>query len=452
MADVRPFAGTRFNTREKQIDLAKVIAPPFDVITPELQKDLHGHDPHNIVRLSCGFEAPGDDEYNNRYLRAAEAYREWKLQNLLIDEQRKCFYVYEHEFALPGSRKRYKRRGFFGLVKLQDYRSGKIRAHEVAAEGPKRDRLLLLKSSMVNIEPIFALYKDEDHTIDEILHGAVDAKPTEEIKDLHGGVHRLWLIHKKDPILAINEAMKAKRLYIADGTNRYETALSYRDEMRESTGRRDGRQPYDYILMYLNNADDEAIFTTSMHRVLARDLGADVDIDEVLEDIGEFFDTKEFKLDYSDTRKAVETAEKHLLPKKTDRARFVMALPDRRGVELRLKKDANLDDMIDAEFMSDFVKAQDITLLHRFLIARGWIGNPEVEVDEEDILYCRTVEEALDLVKRRKGCVAFLVNPMDKTRVLEVAENGELMPQNTTYFFPKLMNGFVMRDLQVGFG
>lgn len=452
MADVFPFAGTRFNTKEHNLDLGQILCPPFDVIGPDLHKELHERDPHNLVRLIKGHEAAGDDDFNNRYLRAAETYREWKTENLLVDEQRKCFYVYEHEFKLPGQKKTFKRRGFFALVKLQDYRSGKIRAHETTFDEPKMDRLMLLKACMVNLEPVFCLYKDEEHEVDQILHEAVEAKPHMETKDIHGGTHRVWLMHKKDPILTINQAMKSKRLYIADGHHRYETALLYRDEMREQTGRRDGRQPYDFMLMYLNNAADEAIFTTATHRVLERDLGDDVVLDEVIEDIEEFFDVKPFKLDLSEIDKAGEVARKHLAPKKNVKSQFVMVLPGGKAFELRLKKNADLEEMVEAEFMSDFVKAQDVTLLHRFIIAQGWIGNPEVELHEEDIYYCREVEDALDLIKRRRGCVAFLMNPVDKDTVLEIAENGELLPHNSTYFYPKIENGLVLRDLQVGFG
>ncbi len=452
MADVLPFAGTRFNTKEHPLNLGNMLSPPFDAVSPEEQKQLHELDKYNVVRLSCGFQAPGDDDSNNPYTRAAETYREWKAQNLLVDEQRKCFYVYEYEFSLPGSRKRYKRRGFLALVKLQDYRSGKIRAHEMTYEAPRMDRLYLLKASNVNAEPIVALYKDEAHEVDQILHKAVDPKPQEEVKDSQGGIHRLWLLHKKEPILAINQAMKNLRLYIADGTDRYETALAYRDEMRENTGRRDGRQPYDFCLMYLNNVDDPAITTKAVHRVLARDLGIDVDVDEVIEDIEEFFDVKEFKLDLAHLDKATETVQKHLEIKKDCKAQFVMALPGGRAFELRLKKKAALDEMIEAEFMSELVKSQDVTILHRFIIARGWIGNPEVELDEDDIIYTRDITETLDLIKRRKGCVAFLMNPIEKERVLEIAENGELMPQNSTCFNPKVLSGMVLRDLNVGFG
>ncbi len=452
MADVLPFAGTRFNTKENDLKLNEILCPPYDTIDPALQKELHEQNPNNMVRLTLGYEAPGDDEFNNRYTRAAECYREWKAKNLLIDEQRKCFYIYEHVFTLPGEKKKMRRLGFFALVKLQDYRSGKIRAHEVTFDEPKMDRLYLLKSSQVNTEPVFCLYKDEEKEINAILEKATQGKPLEETVEENGDTHRIWLMHRKDPILAINNAMKDKKLFIADGTDRYETALSYRDEMRESTGRRDGRQPYDFILMQLNAVTDEAVMTTSMHRVLARDLGADVDLEEVLEDLEEFFDIKQFKVSYKEVEKATETVEKHLAPKKGVKSQFVMALPGGRCYELKLKKDADVEEMVDEDFMSEFVKSQDVTILHKFIIARGWIGNPEVELAEDDINYCRTVLDALTLMKKRKGSVAFLINSMPKETVMEIAENGELLPHRSTYFYPKVKSGLILRDLQVGFG
>jgi uncharacterized protein (DUF1015 family) len=454
MADVLPFAGTRFNTREHKLDLGKILAPPYDIVTDsETQRALLESSEYNVVRLTRGSEAPGDDEFNNPYTRAAEAYKDWKARGILLDEQRKCFYVYEHEFSLPGHPGRLRRRGFFSLVKLQDYRSGKIRAHQMTYDKPKHDRLRLLKASQINVEPIFGLYLDQERKIEAILQEFIEKEaPSEECTDAKGDVHRLWLMHRKEPILNINQEMKNKRIYLADGHHRYETALAYRDEMRESTGRRDGRQPYDFILMYLNNFHDDALFTTTNHRVLARDLGTDVEIDVVLEDLADYFDVKEFRVDLANLDKGVATVEKHMEPKKGVATQFVMLLPGGRAFELRMKKGAALDEMIDEEFMSDIVKAQDVVILHRYVIARAWIGNPEVELDDNDITYCRDTRAALDLMARRKGCVAFLLNPIPKDKILEIAENGELLPHNTTYFYPKLPSGLVIRDLNVGFG
>jgi uncharacterized protein (DUF1015 family) len=246
--------------------------------------------------------------------------------------------------------------------------------------------------------------------------------------------------------------MKPMRLFIADGHHRYETALKYRDEMREMTGRRDGRQPYDFVLMFLQRAEDETLLTAPFHRVLARELGLDTNMDEVIEDLEEFFNITEFKLNMKDLDKAAATVGDKVRANRQAKTRFVMVLPNGRAWQLSLKKDANLDEMIEEETMSAALKAMDSVILHNYVITRGWIGNPDVELDEDDIFYRSDAREALDLLQRRKGCVAFFMNPVDKEEVLAIAENGELLPHYSVNFHPKIPSGLVLRDHNVGFG
>ncbi len=458
MADVFPFAGTRYNPKDGKLDIGGLICPPYDVITPELRRKLHEASDINLVRLIAGNDAPSDDDHANRYTRAAECYRDWKSKQVLQDEQRKCFYIYEQEYKIPGTRRTMKRTGFIALVKLQDYRSGKIRAHEATLRTLRNEQLRLLKAVQVNLTPPFMLYRDPEDKIGKILREAIDGKkgesstPTIEAKDIEGTTHRLWMIHRKEPILAVHEALKPMRLYIADGHHIYDAALAYRDEMREATGRRDGRQPYDHMMMFLHNADESKLSILPIHRVLARELGADVDIEEVLEDLREYFTAKEFKVGMDDLKKAAATIQEKFDAASTDRPRFVMVLPTGRSFFLTLRKETDLSQIIEEETMSDALKGLDVTILHNYVITRGWIGNPEVELGEDDIYYRRDAEEALELLKRRRGSVAFIVQPRRLQEVLQIAENGELMPPNTTFFTPKLGCGLVMRDLQVGFG
>lgn len=453
MAEVWPFAGTRYDTKDKGIGLGDAVSPPFDDITPDIQRELHERSPYNVVRLTYGYQAASDDETNNRYSRSSECYREWKANGILTDEHRKCFYVYEQEFTPEGSKKPVKRLGFFALVKLQDFRSGKTRAFETTHEGPKADRLKLLRTMQVNDSPLYMLYQDPEASVDKVLREVMKrGGPEEEFTTADGITHRLWLMYKKDPILRIHEAMKPLRLYIAHGHHRYETALKYRDEMREMTGRRDGRQPYDFVLMFLHRAEEDTLFTRPIHRVLARELGMDIDIDEILEDLEEYFSVSEFKLNIKDRDKAIQTVKDKLKPTRVAKTRFVMTLPNGRSWQLSLKKDADLNELIDEETMSDDLKRMDPVILHNYIITRGWIGNPEVELDEDDIYYRKEIGDVLDLLTRRKGCVGFFMNPISKEDAIKVAENGELLPHKSIDFFPKIPCGMVMRDLNVGFG
>lgn len=456
MADVFPFAGTRFNTRDHKLNLADLICPPFHVVSPELRKELLERSDMNLVRLESGPESPSDDEQNNRYTRAAESYRDWKGRQLFLDEQRKCFYVYEQEFKNAAGKKVI-RRGFIALVKLQDYRSGKVRAHQSTFEGPRADRLRLLKQCDVNTSPVFMLYRDPERTVDKTIEEVVGPKgkplvaPNEEVKDHDGVIHRLWLMHKKEPILAIHEAMKPKRLYIADGHHRYEAALAHRDDQREITSRRDGRQPYDFIMMFLANAEEEGLDMTPVHRVLARELGIDVNLKEVIEDLEQYFSIKEFKVDLNNVEKASATIAEKLEPARGTRTRICMLLPTGRAFQLSLLKDADVNELIDDETMGEAVKSLDVMILHRFVIARGWIGNEEMELGEDDLAYARTIPDAIDILRRRHGCVAFLLNPTTLENMLDVAESGELLPHRSTFITPKLATGMVLRDLKVGF-
>ncbi len=453
MAEVLPFAGTRFNTQNKDYTLGDLVCPPYDTIRSDDQRALHERHAYNIIRLVLGYETPSDDESNNRYSRAQECYREWKATGVLSDEQRKCLYVYEQTFTPEGSKTPVRRIGFFGLVKLMDFRSGKTRALEMTFDSPKQDRLRLIRTIQVNESPLHILYRDQESSVEAVLDEATKkVAPTEEFTTPDGMSHRLWMLHKKEPILKIHEAMKPMRLFIADGHHRYETALKYRDEMREMTGRRDGRQPYDFVLMYLQRAEDESLLTSPFHRVLARELGLDTKMDEVIEDLEEYFNIAEFKLNMKDLDKAAAMVNDKVRANRQAKTRYVMALPNGRAWQLSLKKEADLDEMIEEETMSAELKAMDSIILHNFVITRGWIGNPDVELDEDDIFYRTDAREALDLLQRRKGCVAFFMNPIEKEEVLSIAENGELLPHYSVNFHPKIPSGLVMRDHNVGFG
>lgn len=452
MAEVWPFAGTRYAASENKINMADVICPPYDEIDATAQEALHERSEFNMVRLVKGRTAASDDDLNNVFTRASECYRDWKSRNVLADEQRKCLYIYEQQFKGPDG-KMVRRLGYFALVKLQDFRSGKTRSFELTYDSLKLDRLKLLRNTLINDSPLYVLYKDEEKEIAQILEEMVAKKgPSDDFTTEDGIQHRLWMVHKKDPILQVHELMKSKLLFIAHGHHRYETALKYRDEQRSATGRRDGRQPYDYSLMFLQRAEDDTLFTEPIHRLLARELANETDIDEVLEELGEYFDLAPFKVDMANADKAEKDIQGKLKLGKGQKVRIVMTLPSGKSWTISLKKDADLDEIIEEEMMSQQLKEMDVVLLHHFIIPRGWIGNPEVELGEDDINYTTSIKEGIDLLQRRKSCVGFFMNNITKDQALQVAENGELLPHRSVNFFPKIPSGLVVRDLNVGFG
>ncbi len=452
MADVLPFSAIRYNTRDKERNLTikDLVAPPYDVISPEQQQLLYDRHPCNVVRLILGKTNPNDDEFNNRYTRATSLLQSWKETETLVSDKKRHFYVYEQVFDIPGETRSAKRRGFLAAVKLMDYRSGAIRAHERTHAGPKADRLKLLRATQCNLSPIFVLYSDPEKTVSAHLNEAACGPPCEELTDDLGVTHRLWLVTGKESILGIRDAMKKRDLFIADGHHRYETALNYRDEMRELTGSKDGRQQFDYTLMYLNEFEDDGLVILPTHRVLSRELGGDIELDEVLDDLGEYFQLKEFKVDLADSEKAGAQILAKVAPPTPPTTRLVMVLPKGRAWTLTLKKNVDVNDLFEDSDIPNPVRSLDVSILHQFVIARGWMGNPEIEMEEGDIFYEKNISSALDLLRRRKGCVAFVMNPPTKEQVQQIAAAGCLMPQKSTYFYPKLLSGLVLRDLSAG--
>ena len=284
MAEILPFVGTRYTAREPSA-LASLISPPYDVISPSLQEELYAHDPHNLARVDFGKVLPGDDESENRYTRAARAWGEWEAGGVIAKDPREAFYVYEQEFDTPdGSRPR--RRGFFAAVRLEDFAEGGIRAHEHTFAGPKADRLDLMRATGCNLSPIFCLYDDPEKRADEVV-ASVAANPIQI--EFDGVTHRLWVLDDGPAIEAVTQTLAGKTLFIADGHHRYETSLMYRDEMRRKTGKDDGRRPFDYTMMYLNNIHDEGLIVLPTHRVLNNEVCAGVEADGVLRALSEFF-------------------------------------------------------------------------------------------------------------------------------------------------------------------
>ncbi|HBF35169.1 TPA: hypothetical protein DDW35_11475, partial [Candidatus Sumerlaeota bacterium] len=386
MARVLPFVGTRYNPKTAE-DLATVMAPPYDVITPEMQEHLYNLAPHNFVRLDLGKEQVDDDEYSNKYQRAASLLKEWKSSGVLMDDPCKNFYIYQQEFKTP-DKKTHIRTGFFSAVKLEELGKGKIHPHEYTFEAPKEDRLKLLRATHSNLSSIVYLYSDPEHATDEILNAITSKEaPRLEITTEDKVIHRLWLLSNSAKVKQLSALMQNKEFVIADGHHRYETAVRYAKEMNRLSTVKKGESPaYTYTMAFLVNSCSEGSLILPTHRVLSAELGENVDTAEVLEDLEEYFDVTPIKID---VKKPVAEGTR-LMEKLESLAKkgtaFVMLLPGGKGYFLTLKPKTDIrSDM--PEELSDEVAALDVSILHQYIIARLWVGNPEIELDDKDIFY-----------------------------------------------------------------
>jgi uncharacterized protein (DUF1015 family) len=434
MPEILPFIGTRYNSRLIE-DLNLVLSPPYDVVSPEKRIFYYNRHPHNVIRLISGRDKPGDDEYNNKYIRAENYLRTWKRDGILVDDNKRSLYFYEQEFESPPGKKQL-RRGVFALVRLEDYRKGAIVRHEQTQSAPKADRLKLLRATKCNLSPILVLYSDPKHSLSKITEEVTATPPWETIKDDERVTHRLWVVSKKAVIEQTVHLLTDKELFIAD------------DEMRQAAQQTIGCQPYDYMMMYLTNFYDEGLVILPTHRVLSKDLGSGVEIDEVIGDLKDYFTLSEMKLDLNHPEAAESLLTKKVAEKGKDRPAFAMVLSNGKTFILALKKRASIDDMMPEEIPAP-LKKLDVTILHKYIISHVWIGNPEIELEEDDIIYTKDTKEAVLLLKNRKACAVFIMNSVKVDQLREVATIGTVMPPKTTYFYPKLPSGLVMRDLLV---
>ncbi len=444
MVDIVPFVCTRYGPQLAD-DLARLVTPPYDVIDRKLQQELYDRHPNNLVRIDYAQPEPEGSEFENHYARAGALWQQWKKEGVLVEEPRKAYYVYEQEFELADGR-RLTRRGFFAAVRLEDFAEGGIRAHEQTFSGPKADRFRLMRATHSNMSPIFCVYDDPARKIDKLLaEGIKGQKPV--VAELDGITHRLWVAAKPNVVAGLTKAMEDQTLFIADGHHRYETALLYRDEMRQTFGRDNGHSPYDYTMMYLNNIHDDGLIVLPTHRILSKETCIGLDCAEAIEDMGEYFDVTPLELDAANLEAEARRYTELLAEAGRTRTSFIIMLPKGRAWLASLKPEADPLELIDEDDLPRPIAELDVTILHKYIISRATLGNPEIELDHDDVHY---VKDAVDVLRAMTTCrygIAYLLNPTRVEQVCAIAREGLRMPHKSTYFYPKLLTGMVMRDM-----
>jgi uncharacterized protein (DUF1015 family) len=443
MALVRPFRAYRYNPAVASFE--RVLTQPYDKITPAMQEKYYAADPHNLIAIEKGRASGDDTPQNNVYTRATASLNGWIAQKVLQQDLAPAFYAYTQEYTVPGTTQRLTRRGFIGLGKLEEYSAGVIFRHEHTLSGPKADRLELLRHTRTHTGQLFMLYTDPPKKVDAILEeAAASAQPVTEMADEYGVTHRLWMIVEPHRIAAIEQAMAWQKLVIADGHHRYETSLNFRNQCRARAEQMIPDAPYEFSMMTFINTRAAGLTILPTHRVVAN--LQDFSWSAVRRYLEPWFATETFAFEDDAQRK--EAAAKflsRLSAAKPQRAIGVYPEPQVGGHAfylLTLRPGSDLAQLLPG--LSPLQRELEVVLLHQGILEPVLGITPHAVAAEANLTYEREANAALEAVERGTAQVAFLLNPVDVDLVVQVATAGEVMPQKSTDFYPKLMSGITM--------
>ncbi|MBZ5541095.1 MAG: DUF1015 domain-containing protein [Acidobacteriia bacterium] len=446
MAQVYPFRAYRYNPAK--VPFSRALTQPYDKISPPMQEKYYAADPHNLIAVEKGRIFPDDTPQNNVYTRAAAALDAWVAEGVVVPDPAPAFYAYAQEYTVPGASERRTRWGFIGAGKLEEYEAGVVFRHERTLSGPKADRLELLRHTQTHTGQLFMLYSDAQRRIDAILReAAAAAPPATEVPDEYDVTHRLWPVSDPARIAEIQRVMAAQKLVIADGHHRYETALNYRNECRARAGAVSPDAPYERVMMTFVNTEAEGLLILPTHRVVAN--LRDFFWDAFRRFLEPWFEMEAFAFTADAARReACAVFLKRLAANHARRAIGVYAgaaAPARAYYLLTLRKGADLAGLLKGD--SPLQRELDVILLHHGILEAGLGITQQAVSAEANLTYEREAATALDAVDRGAAQLAFLLNPVDVAQVMRVATAGEVMPQKSTDFYPKLLSGITMYRL-----
>jgi uncharacterized protein (DUF1015 family) len=439
MAEIRPFRGLRYNS--EKVRLEEVITEPYDRIPPPLQEQYYQRNPHNVVRIILGNDDDLEHPEKNKYQRAKIYLDEWEKEGILIREEQEALYLYEQEFQIKDESK--KRLGLVGRVRLEEFSSRKVLPHEKTFPKHKIDRLNLLRETNTNTGQIFLLYKDDERKVSEALEKALErAVPGAEAQDENGFIHRLWIIKEKEDIQKIQEAMADKVLIIADGHHRYETSLNYKNEMLEQIKEVKGDESFHFIMMTLFRIDDPGLVILPTYRLIK---GMDKLSKESLKELlSPYFDIAEIDWPDPSDITTLEKVQKRVNSESHTFAAFISLF--KAFFIFRLKSEDILDQEIKEEKSRGW-KRLDVAILHSLIIDRLEALTSGPFSLENNVSYIRNLEQGIEKVRDEEFQMIFLLKATLLPQIREVVEKGEVMPQKSTDFFPKLKSGLVMNPL-----
>lgn len=438
MTDIRPFHGLHYNPALVK-DLASVICPPYDVITPQIQQQLYERNEYNFVRVEYGREFPQDKEADNKYTRASAILNKWLEHGILKVDETASVYIEDHHFSLHG--KHYCRRSINCIVRLEEWDSMVVRPHEGTLSQAKGDRLNLLWALQANTSPIMTLYEDRSKQISPLLGAKTRGKPFLSSNDGNKEKHRLWAISDSESISQICRLIADQPLYIADGHHRYESALAYRRERQVYNTPTSDNEPYNFVMMTLVSFDDPGLVILPAHRLL-RGLPPSA-LQGLLTGLATCFELEEHPINKKNPARQID----ELLSKYSGEVNLVMyGLKEEILLRLRLKEFDVIKPMM-PYFHSETYQKLDVSIVDH-VILEELLGLSH-DTAGAYLDYTSDILEAISQVQQKEYQVAFIVNPVKPEVIKNIADSGDRMPKKSTYFYPKIPAGLVFYSFRL---
>lgn len=423
MAEIRPFHGLRYSANEGNLDA--LVAPPYDVLSPNQRDEYAARNPHNVVHLTLPESQPDDRSKYVKYARSAAKLAEWRRDGALAPEAKPALYRYTQTFGDLGDGKVYVRTSIIALIKVEPYSKGVVLPHEQTFPKHKEDRLRILEATRSHLECIFGLYEDPNSGILNTVRTA-PAGSAVEAKTDDGVHHLLEPIVDEDTLAVLVGMMADRKVWIADGHHRYETALAF----RESIGERDETVAEDFMMMALSSISDEGLVLLPTHRMVSK---LPHSKEKVLETLSQYFDVAE-----THSSRLVASIE---AAKAEGQRAFALTLQGGVAYVLTSKDDEALISLVEGE-ASDALKSLDVTILHSVIFEK-LLGIHGLDL----ISYTRDASEAIMATETNSTAASFIMNPPSVDDMKEIALGGEKMPQKSTYYFPKILSGLVLWSL-----
>jgi uncharacterized protein (DUF1015 family) len=423
MPEIIPFKGILYNP-ELLKNASGLICPPYDVISPELQQQLYDSSPFNSIRLELPLEA---DPYDA----AAERLGDWLQEGELLNDPVPAIYPYFQTFE-DSEGELHTRIGFFSAMRLHEFAEKKVLPHEKTLSGPKADRLNLFRKTKTNISAIFGLYADEGKIADRLLRSFADSHEPVVDALFQGVRNRMWRITDPALIGQIQQSILQRTVYIADGHHRYETGVNYRNERAAANPSHSGHEPYNFILTFLANIYDEGLLIFPIHR-LVHSLDR-FNAGELMLRLEEYFTVTEMH-----DRQALKV---YLEQQSSSYVYGVVTSGKVLGICLKTDPSPLLDPS-----RPEALQRLGLVLLHDLVLGRLLGITQEAMAKQSNLIYVKDDKEVFEAVSSGRVQVGFVVKPTTVEQVLAVSETGEVMPQKSTFFYPKLMTGLLFNPL-----